>query len=142
MKEITEQEFHSHLEHGAAIEHASKTIIRDPTVLYRRGDISPCAEWVFECYVDKRTQERWVRADKWKEWTKRMSSAYKQSKIRRAERKQRILRPAFGFISEVKRYLARGMTTAEIADLTQKPESEVIAARNVFNRDFSQPQPK
>ncbi len=141
MKEITEAEFQRHLDTGRLSDPASKTITRDPTVIYRRGMVSECAGWVFDCYASNRTQERWVRADKWKDWNDRASRATRTTKQKRAEQKQKLLRPSFGFMMEVKRYLALGMTTDKIAELVNKPESEVIAAKNIMNRNFSsQPQ--
>lgn len=144
MKEITEREYEEHIKTDGRKSDAPhyRTVLRDPTVIYHRGDFSACLGWRFDAYQRHKTLERWVSADHWHTFMRNHRASQSASRKKIEDQNQRYLRPSIGFISEVKRYIARGMTTAEIADLTQKPESEVIAARNVFNRDFSQPQPK
>lgn len=141
MKEITEQEYEDHIKNRKP-DSNYRAVLRDPTVIYRRGDFSECMGWRFASYEQQKTIERWIKAEHWHQFQQLHRERHKASVARRSEQRHRYLYPSSGFIAEVKRYIARGMTTAEIADLTQKPESEVIAARNVFNRDFSQPQPK
>lgn len=144
MKEITEQEYEQHIQSDGRKSDSPhyRTVLRDPTVIYHRGDFSACMGWRFDAYQRNKTTERWVRSDHWHQFMSNHRASQKTSRNKISAQNQRYLRPSIGFISEVKRYLAMGMTTAAIADLTKKPESEVIAARNVFNRDFSQPQPK